>query len=85
MNWSDFPTEGQFFAIMLGLEVGIIVICGVALYYAYSNWKTNRAGYKLLNCMIACPFSFGTPEFDAWVRKCAAAPGGRPVIKEEPK
>ena len=32
-------------------------------------------------CMTACPYTFGTSEYDAWVAECISKPDGRPVVK----
>ena len=61
---------GIAFGFSVGLGVGLILA-----YFLFSNFVQSKGEKRLLSCMIACPYPFGTPEFDAWVTECVSKPG----------
>jgi hypothetical protein len=78
------PQERDIFIAGIALGVGIgVTLCVVVVVILWSNFLPSKGEKRLLGCMNACPYPFGTPEFDTWVAECVSKPG-RPGVKSRP-
>jgi len=80
----DLERQLLLAAFGLGFAFGFAIAAGIGLYIVIkhsSNLLPSKEEKRLLDCMTACPYPFGTSEFDGWVTECVSKPDGRPVVK----